>query len=140
MSRRFMHSAAKTLIAGMFVAGFAQETCAQVPAINLEETCRAASAVMVDLMGRSTTQNDMQICMDSENRAREQLVKDWGTFDASDRTGCIQARVYLPSYVEWLTCFDMNKVAREARNTRGIPDTNPNAPVAMPRMRRGGGY
>ena len=30
-----------------------------------------------------------------------------------DRAGCIQTKVYLPSYIEWLTCFEMNKVVRK---------------------------
>jgi hypothetical protein len=88
---------------------------AQVPNINIQETCRAAAAVMVNLMGGSTSQNDVQICLETENKARQQLLKDWSTYQPSDREGCIQANVYLPSYVEWLTCFDMNKSVREAR-------------------------
>ena len=136
----FTRSATVAAVIIAFVGFFAEAAQAQVPSINLQETCKAASGVMLALMGGSTSANDLQICIDSENKAREQIIKDWGTYTASDRADCIRPRVYLPSYVEWLTCFDMNKVAREARNTRGIPDTNPNAPVAMPRMRRGGGY
>jgi hypothetical protein len=102
-----------------FAGLFAEVAQAQVPSINLQETCKAASGVMLALMGGSTTANDLQICIDSENKAREQMVKDWGTYDASDRADCIQPRVYLPSYVEWLTCFEMNKVVREARKQRG---------------------
>jgi len=132
--------AVKPLIAATFIAAFANDACAQVPTIYLEETCRAASSAMVELMGRSSTADDMKICMDSENKAREQIVKQWDSFDFSDRDSCIQTRVYLPSYVEWLTCLDMKKMVREARNTRGIPQTDANAPVGMPRVRRGGGF
>ena len=102
-----------------FVGLFAEAAQAQVPTINLQETCKAASGVMLALMGGSTSTNDLQICIDSENKAREQIIKGWGTYDASDRADCIQPRVYLPSYVEWLTCFEMNKVVREARKQRG---------------------
>jgi hypothetical protein len=132
--------AVKSLVAAIFVAAFANDACAQVPTIYLEETCRAASSAMVELMGRSSTQDDMKICMDSEHKAREQIVKQWDSFDFSDRDSCIQTRVYLPSYVEWLTCLDMKKMVREARNTRGIQETDANAPVPMPRVRRGGGF
>jgi hypothetical protein len=117
-----------------------QSAWAQVPTINRQEACRAASGVMLALMGGSTTANDMQICMDTENKAREQIVKDWGTYDAFDQAGCIQPRVYLPSYVEWLTCFEMNKVVREARKTRNVPFDSPNAPVTLPRVQWGSGY
>ena len=62
-----------------------------------------------------TGPNDQQICLESENKARDQINKNWSNYQASDREGCIQTRVYLPSYVEWLTCFEMNKVVRDAR-------------------------
>jgi ElaB/YqjD/DUF883 family membrane-anchored ribosome-binding protein len=107
---------------------------AQVPNINIQETCRAAAAVMVNLMGGSTSQNDVQICLETENKARQQLLKDWSTYQPSDREGCIQANVYLPSYVEWLTCFDMNKSVREARRQgRAMNEiVNPDGSVTLP--------
>ena len=48
--------------------------------------------------------------------------------------GCIQTNVYLPTYVEWLTCIEMNKAVREARKSSGTPTANPNAPVTLPRV------
>jgi hypothetical protein len=133
---------AATIITGALIALIAmtQATWAQVPTINLQETCKAASGVMLALMGGSTTANDMQICIDTENKAREQMVKDWGTYDASDRAGCIQPRVYLPSYVEWLTCFELNKVVREARKTRNLRAESSTATVTLPRVEWGRGY
>ena len=38
-----MRIPAKALIAGTFIAAFGHAACAQVPTINLEETCRAAA-------------------------------------------------------------------------------------------------
>jgi hypothetical protein len=92
----------------------------QVPTVDIAATCRLASAVTVSLLG-STGANDFQVCMDGENKAREQIIKDWSAFADSDRAGCIQPRVYLPSYIEWLTCMEMNKAVREARKTSGAP-------------------
>jgi hypothetical protein len=107
---------------------------AQVPSINIQETCRAAAGVMVNLMGGSTSQNDVQICIEAENKARQQLLKDWSTYQASDREGCIQANVYLPSYIEWLTCFEMNKSVREARRQGRAMNqiVNPDGSVTLP--------
>ena len=110
----------------------------QVPTINIQNTCQAAAGVMVNLMGGSTSQNDVQICLETENKARQQLIKDWSTYQASDREGCIQTNVYLPAYTEWLTCFEMNKSVREARQQRGremIGLTNPDGSVTMPSVR-----
>ena len=113
---------AQSTVAATVIAAFiglsAEAAQAQVPTINLDETCKAASGVMLSLMGGTSGVDDIKICKDSENKARDQIIKDWGTYSASDRTDCIQTRGYLPSYVEWLTCFEMNKVVREARKQR----------------------
>ena len=117
---------------------FPQSALAQLPTINIQNTCRAAAGVMVNLMGGSTTQNDVEICVETENKARQQMLKDWSTYQASDREGCIQANVYLPSYTEWLTCFEMNKSVREARQQKGremIGLSNPDGSVTMPSVR-----
>jgi hypothetical protein len=78
--------------------------------------------------------------MDGENKARETIIKDWSSYAASDRVGCIQPNVYLPTYVEWLTCIEMNKAVREARKSSGTPIDNPNARVTLPRVNWLGGF
>jgi len=125
----------------MFIVGisaFASPAQAQIPTINIEETCRKAADVMLNLglggEGR-TGPNDQQICMESENKARDQIIKNWSNWQASDRDWCIQTRVYLPSYVEWLTCFEMNKVVRDARAQQGRTMksvTNPDGSMTLP--------
>jgi hypothetical protein len=56
--------------------------------------------------------------MEGENKARDQIIKNWSTWRLP--TGRLYSdRVYLPSYVEWLTCFEMNKVVRDARSQQG---------------------
>jgi hypothetical protein len=68
-----------------FLAVLTQTARAQVPTINIQETCQAAAGVMVNLMGGSTTENDIKICVETENKAHDQIVKDWSTYQASDR-------------------------------------------------------
>jgi hypothetical protein len=60
---------AGTIIGIMF--GSAATAQAQIPHINIEETCRAAARAMVGLMGGSTTEQDRNACLDSEQKARE---------------------------------------------------------------------
>jgi hypothetical protein len=113
-------------------AGGAQ---AQVPTIDVQATCKVAAAVMFNLGTPGAGRNDVDICVDSENKARQQLISDWSKFAASDREGCIQTRVYLPSYVEWLTCFEMNKVVREAKQQQGrevLELYNPDGSMTLP--------
>ena len=104
-----------------FMSVLAETAHAQVPSINTHEICRKAAEVMLNLAVGSEKggPTDQEICLENENRARERIIKDWSTFQESDREGCIQPRVYLPSYAEWLTCFEMNKIVREARQKQG---------------------
>jgi hypothetical protein len=120
-----------------FMGCLADTAQAQVPTVDIRETCRAAAGVMVNLMGGSTAQNDVDICLESENKAQQQMIKDWSTFEPSDRAGCIQPQVYLPSYIEWLTCFEMNKVVRQARQQGQAmrPLTNADGSVPLPPLR-----
>ena len=103
---------------------------AQVPTVNIDETCSIAATAMVQLMGSSTVDNDREICLGSERGARATLVKDWGTYSGEDRSRCVQTGVYLPSYVEWLTCLEMERDVRKMR----IDQPNPRAPVTLPRV------
>jgi hypothetical protein len=71
----------------------------QVPTINIQETCRAAAGVMVNLMGGSTSQKDVEICLETENKARQQMAQ--GLVDVSGvRPGglhpaqCLSAELY----------------------------------------------
>jgi hypothetical protein len=111
-------------------AAFAQSG---IPTIDIQNTCKAAASAMVQLLGGSTAGNDTEICLGSEQRAREQLVKDWSTFSASDRSRCVRTLNYLPSYVEWLTCLEMERDVRKMN----FEQTNPTAPVVLPIVRPG---
>ena len=102
------------LIIGLLV-GFVVPTRAQVSTINIDKTCQAAAGVTVGLMGRSTVKQDVKICLDSEQKAREQIIKDHATYSAADKKQCIRTDVYLPSYVEWLTCLEMERHVREMK-------------------------
>jgi hypothetical protein len=114
-SRPISGSAAVIAAALIGLAGVYSGTAqAQVPTVNIAETCRVAAQVTVNLSG-GTSQNDLDICLKGENDAREQMIKNWSTFEPSDRAGCMQPNAYLPSYIEWLTCFEMNKQVREMR-------------------------
>src|SRR5262245_64126439 len=106
---------------------------AQIPHINVEETCRAAARAMVSLMGGSTTEQDRKACLDSEQKAREQIIKDQATYSSADKRRCMRTGVYLPSYVEWLTCLEMERDVRKMR--QGEPPATDT--VTLPRVRPG---
>jgi hypothetical protein len=130
-------AAVATAIAVMAI--FVDTAQAQVPTINIKDTCRIAASVTVSLTS-GTSQNDEEICVKSEEDARQQLIKDWSTYDAADRKDCVQPDVYLPSYIEWLTCFEMDRVVRQLKQTgqagRGLPNANPDGSYTLPNLPR----
>jgi hypothetical protein len=87
----------------------------EVPTIDIQKTCQAAAGVMISLMGGTTTEQDINSCLDSEQKARDQLVKDRATYSSAHKAQCMRTDVYLPSYVEWLTCLEMERDVRQER-------------------------
>ena len=104
----------------------------EVPTVDIEKTCQAAAGVMVSLMGGSTSQQDIKGCLDSEQKAREQIIKDRATYSTADKARCMRTGVYLPSYVEWLTCLEMERDVRKMQQEQP-PAT---APKTLPTVRR----
>ena len=131
---RFSPTISKAVTAGVITAtvlGFAGTARAQVPSINIEQTCRAAAGAMVGLMGGSTTEQDLKGCLDSERKAREQIIKDQATYSSADRKRCMRTGVYLPSYVEWLTCLEMERDVRKMQEG----DSPATDTMTLPRVR-----
>jgi hypothetical protein len=123
---------------GLATLMFANSTQAQVPTVNIQATCQAAAGVMLNFKGDGgTAPNDVELCLESENSARQQMITKLSIFQSRDQEGCIQTRVYLPSYAEWLTCFEMNKAVREGRQQQGQMMSNfaIMAPVTLPSVR-----
>src|SRR5262249_36626452 len=85
----------------------------EVPTIDIQKTCQAAAGAMVRVMGGTTTEQDINACLDSEQKARDQIVKDGATYSSADKKQCMRTGVYLPSYVEWLTCLEMERDVRK---------------------------
>jgi hypothetical protein len=106
---------------------------ADVPTIDIQQTCGIAAKAMIQLMGGSSEDSDRNICLGSEQGARAQMSKDWATYPAEDKSRCVQTEVYLPSYVEWLTCFEMERDVRKM----GIARRSPMAPITLPHVKPG---
>jgi hypothetical protein len=91
---------------------------------------------MVSLMGGSTAQQDVKGCLDSEQRARDQIVKDRATYSSADKARCLRANVYLPSYVEWLTCLEMERDVRKMQRDLPPPTRSTRLPTVAPAINR----
>jgi hypothetical protein len=111
-------------------AAFETQGRKEVPAIDIQKTCQAAAGVMVSLMGGTTTDQDVNACLDSEQKARDQIVKDLATYASADKVQCMRADVYLPSYVEWLTCLEMDRDVRKMQRE----DQFGSGPYTLPKV------
>ena len=100
----------------------------RVPKLNVEPSCKTAGVEGMAL-GRTT-----QSCLNDENGARDQLVKDWSTFSASDKNHCLSmvSTGGSPSYVELLSCLEMS---RDAKKIAQGHDPNEGQPRVPPRRR-----
>jgi len=84
------------------------------PTIDANATCRASEKDLVATFGSSVKDVTAQ-CVKQEHDALEKIKKDWATYPAAARELCVQPRVYSPSYVEWLTCLEMDVDVRRMR-------------------------
>jgi hypothetical protein len=78
------------------------------PTIDIQRTCRESSSALVGLTG-SDSPDTFSSCMNDEQTARDELVKDWATYPALAKSTCINPKEYLPGYVEWQSCIEMTR-------------------------------
>ena len=103
------------LFPAMLVGGHLLMTVVdQVPDLNFEPLCR--SGVSQGLGGK----NDRDVCMQDETAARGELAKAWSQFTPADRARCIRLSTMdrTASYVEVLTCLEMDLAARSCTRAR----------------------
>ncbi len=81
----------------------------RVPDLNFEPICRDGAAQSLGV------KDDGAVCIKDEKAARDQLAKKWDEFDSADRTRCVRISTMerTASYVEVLTCLEMNCDARK---------------------------
>jgi len=104
--------------------GVASAASSGVPTVDIATTCRESQKAIVSIFGPDTQQT-LGNCLKQENEAREQIVKNWLDFPAGGRQRCINTTGYMPSYVEWLTCLEMEQQVLELRKRSNPAATNP---------------
>jgi hypothetical protein len=79
-----------------------------VPPLNVKQSCKDAQKFSSGDANDATFKG----CMQDENNAKDQLAKRWSSFKPKDRQDCVeQGRDPSPSYVEVLTCLEMDSDA-----------------------------
>ena len=100
-----------------------------VPNLNVEQVCDGIAKQGGVTFRDPAIAQEKKNCLDSEQQIREQLVKQWSNFSASDRTHCVNESVMGgdSSYTELLTCLEMARDVRAMRQEQANPH-----PVAKP--------
>ena len=98
-----------------------------VPTLNVEQVCQGIA------QQGGVTFHDPQIaqekkdCLDSEQAIRDELVKQWGSFNSTDKVSCTnESRMGGDSsYTELLTCLEMARDVRTLRSQSQEPQDTP---------------
>jgi hypothetical protein len=109
----------KLLATGLFclslaVPAVASAASSGVPTVDIAVTCQTSQQALISIFG-AETQQTVENCLQSEKAAREQIVKNWQSFPAEGRRRCVDTTGYMPSYVEWLTCLEMEQQVAQLR-------------------------
>jgi hypothetical protein len=89
------------------------------PNIDIQKTCRESSSALTGLIGNDN-QDSFSACMNDEQTARDQLVKDWATYPALAKAQCVQPKEFLPGYVEWQACLEMTRDVINLRKEQAV--------------------
>jgi hypothetical protein len=104
-----------------------------VPTLNVEQVCTGIAQQGGVTFHDSAIAQEKKECLDSEQSIRNELVKQWPSFDGSDKVHCTnESRMGGDSsYTELLTCLEMARDVRamraaEPRDALGTPVGPPN--------------
>lgn len=106
------------VVLGAAPVGLAQDR--GLPTLDIQKVCRQNDREVRSLFS-NVAQDYFTICMDDEQKAREQILKDWATFPALAKSRCVQPKEYLVGYVEWLTCLEITRDVIKMRKDSGSP-------------------
>ncbi len=99
----------------------------KVPELNFEPICREAGGE--NRLGK----DDLETCRKGETDARDELARQWSEFGSADRARCVRlsSSNRAASYVEVLTCLEMDRDAKKLRRTKDAGIAAPE-PAASP--------
>jgi hypothetical protein len=114
------------------VLGMGVAAAGAVPKLDIEKTCRRAQPLSAG------EKSAFQSCMNDETEAQKELIKTWSTFKPGAQATCVEETKIggAPSYVELVTCLQLDKqaaeAARENQKELKMPVSKPADPTADP--------
>ena len=98
------------------------------PGVDIHKTCRESERAITAIFGNSNAAT-FENCMRQEHTDQAQIVRDWASYPAADKTHCVQPKVYMPSYIEWLTCLEIARDVRRCEQKMPLLRPRPDAPA-----------
>ena len=91
---------------------------ASVPNVDPQKICQNARTAALP----EDKESAFDSCVHDEQAAREQLQQKWGKFSANARATCAEPQASMTSYVEMLTCLEMQSGADFTTGRPSAPD------------------
>jgi len=98
-----------------------------VPVLNVEPVCQGIAQQGGSSFHDTEITKEKQDCLQSEKEVHDELVKQWSSFPAADKSACIREATMGgdSSYTELLTCLEMARDVRNLPNESNRPDIGP---------------
>jgi len=112
----------------MLVIFVSAAIAAAIPQADIKKICQTAQ---VDSLPEDRA-NALRGCIADEQSAKDQLRQEWGRFSSTDRANCVETPGMQFSYVELLTCLEMQKGGNFATPAGGAGSPAPIAPLTKP--------
>jgi len=89
-----------------------------VPQLNVEQVCEGIAKQGGVTFHDPAIAQEKKNCLESEEAIHDELVKQWSSFTAADKTSCANESKMggESSYTELLTCLEMARDVRAMRN------------------------
>jgi len=89
-----------------------------VPQLNVEQVCEGIAKQGGVTFHDPAIAQEKKNCLESEQAIHDELVKQWSSFTAADKTSCVNESKMggESSYTELLTCLEMARDVRAMRN------------------------
>ena len=112
-----MHIWSRIVVAGAIVLMAASAALAKdggPPKLDIQKQCQKTQTATDEFTGTKNP-GAFDLCVKTEQSAREKLVERWATTSALDRISCVHPAVWSPSYFEWLACLDTRDYVQTMR-------------------------
>ncbi|MGB8043742.1 MAG: hypothetical protein WCF66_12345, partial [Pseudolabrys sp.] len=99
-----MRDLSKIIVSGAIVLMAASAALAKdggLPELDVQKQCQKTQTATDEFTGTKNP-GAFDLCVKTEQSAREKLAERWATTSALDKTSCVHPAVWSPSYFEWV--------------------------------------